>query len=73
MAVLTADRTTHHTSAIEPMTVVFRRAIARLIEAREHQAKRRVADHVASLDAASLKQIGFSPDELAELLSHRSR
>ena len=50
---------------------VLRRFFDRIIEAREAQAKRYVARYLLQLDDESLKDAGFSREELSKIVSTR--
>ena len=61
-----------HATRGDTHTTLFHRTLARVIAAREAQAKRLVAGHLASLSVADLRKLGFSDGEIAQVRTHRT-
>lgn len=73
MATITFDHTQRVGPASEPMTSVFKRVIARMIDARQRTAQAQVDLYLRKLDAETLQRLGRGEAEIAELVTRTSR
>lgn len=60
----TLDQLVRSRTTTLSMTAVFRRAIERMITAREREARARVADYLATLDRDALARVGYTEAEI---------
>ncbi len=55
------------------MTAVFRRALRRMISAREQAAQAYMNQYLRTFDAKTLRELGWRDDEIVELINRASR
>lgn len=70
-----ASKPRNSTGAVQSMTRAFRQGLIRLMDAQERRARLHVSAYLAELDAAQLREIGYSEPEIEEIveLARKSR